>query len=85
MAVYTVQFTPSLLEMADLSPVTTPSGEEKPPETPPLSPPKSDSDTPRPPRHSPTLHYNIQIHLPATKDVEVFNSIFKSLREHLLE
>jgi hypothetical protein len=32
-----------------------------------------------------TLHYNIQIHLPATKDVEVFNSIFKSLREHLLD
>jgi hypothetical protein len=34
---------------------------------------------------SPTLHYNIQIHLPATKDVEVFNAIFKSLREHLLD
>ena len=29
------------------------------------------------------LHYNIQIHLPATKDVEVYNAIFKSLREHL--
>lgn len=33
----------------------------------------------------PTLHYNIQIHLPATKDVEVFNAIFKSLKGHLLE
>jgi hypothetical protein len=33
----------------------------------------------------PTLHYNIQIHLPATKDVEVFNAIFKSLKEHLLD
>lgn len=31
------------------------------------------------------LFYNIQIHLPATKDVEVYNAIFKSLREHLLE
>jgi len=31
------------------------------------------------------LHYNIQIHLPATKDVEVYNAIFKSLREHLFE
>jgi hypothetical protein len=30
------------------------------------------------------LHYNIQIHLPATKDVEVYNAIFKSLREHLV-
>ena len=29
------------------------------------------------------LHYNIQIHLPATKDIEVFNAIFKSLKEHL--
>jgi hypothetical protein len=32
----------------------------------------------------PSLHYNIQIHLPATKDIEVFNAIFKSLKEHLL-
>jgi|HubBroStandDraft_6_1064221.scaffolds.fasta_scaffold42010_2 hypothetical protein len=36
-------------------------------------------------RHSATLHYNIQIHLPATKDVEVFNSIFKALKEHLID
>jgi hypothetical protein len=33
---------------------------------------------------SPGLNYNIQIHLPATKDIEVYNSIFKSLREHLI-
>jgi hypothetical protein len=33
---------------------------------------------------NPSLHYNIQIHLPATKDIEVYNSIFKSLKEHLL-
>jgi len=31
----------------------------------------------------PGLHYNIQIHLPATKDIEVYNSIFKSVKEHL--
>jgi hypothetical protein len=31
------------------------------------------------------LHYNIQVHLPATKDVEVYNAIFKSLREHLFD
>jgi hypothetical protein len=37
------------------------------------------------PRSHSTLHYNIQIHLPATKDVEVFNAIFKSLKEHLLD
>lgn len=35
--------------------------------------------------HRAGLHYNIQIHLPATKDVEVYNAIFKSLREHLIE
>lgn len=35
--------------------------------------------------HGTGLHYNIQIHLPATKDVEVYNAIFKSLKEHLVE
>lgn len=30
------------------------------------------------------LRYNIEVHLPATKDVDVFNAIFKSLKEHLL-
>ncbi|MEZ0148236.1 MAG: DUF5343 domain-containing protein [Candidatus Reddybacter sp.] len=34
---------------------------------------------------SPSLHYNIQIHLPPTKDIEVYNAIFKSLKEHLIE
>lgn len=33
----------------------------------------------------PNLRYNIEIHLPATKDIEVYNSIFKSLRQHLLD
>jgi hypothetical protein len=39
----------------------------------------------RPSAHVPLsgLHYNIQIHLPATKDIEVYNAIFKALREHL--
>lgn len=31
------------------------------------------------------LSYTINLNLPATKDVEVFNAIFKSLKEHLLE
>lgn len=31
------------------------------------------------------LNYNIQIHLPATKDIAVYNAIFKSLREHIIE
>lgn len=32
-----------------------------------------------------SLHYNIQIHLPATKEIEVYNAIFKSLRDHLID
>jgi Family of unknown function (DUF5343) len=30
------------------------------------------------------LHYTIQVHLPATKEIEVYNAIFRSLRENLL-
>lgn len=30
------------------------------------------------------LHYTIQVHLPATKDLEVYNAIFKSLKDNLL-
>lgn len=29
------------------------------------------------------FHYNIQIHLPITTDVSVYNAIFKAVREHL--
>ena len=32
----------------------------------------------------PSLHYNIQIHLPETRDTAVYDAIFKSLKEHLL-
>jgi hypothetical protein len=32
-----------------------------------------------------SFHYNIQIHLPPTKDIEVYNAIFKSLKEHLID
>lgn len=31
------------------------------------------------------LRYNIEVHLPATKDIEVYSAIFKSLKEHLLD
>lgn len=30
------------------------------------------------------MHYNIQIHLPETRDATVYDAIFKSLKEHLL-
>ena len=29
------------------------------------------------------FHYNIQIHLPVTTDITVYNAIFKSLKENL--
>jgi hypothetical protein len=31
------------------------------------------------------LSYTINLNLPATKDIEVFNAIFKSLKQHLLQ
>lgn len=40
---------------------------------------------PAPKKVSTEFHYNIQVHLPATKDIEVYNAIFKSLKEHLVE
>jgi hypothetical protein len=74
----------SLLELADLShgAIET-KKEEKQPEPPVQAKIGADTQPASPPR--PTLHYNIQIHLPATKDIEVFNAIFKALKEHLLE
>lgn len=30
------------------------------------------------------MHYNIQIHLPETRDLAVYEAIFKALKEHLL-
>ena len=32
----------------------------------------------------PDFHYNIQIHLPATTDISVYNAIFKSIKENLM-
>lgn len=32
-----------------------------------------------------SLRYNVEVHLPATKDIEVYNAIFKSLREHIID
>jgi len=34
---------------------------------------------------SPDFHYNIQIHLPATTDISVYNAIFKSLKDNLFK
>jgi hypothetical protein len=72
-----------LLSLADLS--------KKPGNTSPAKEPEKKAELDiQPPPHMhgqgvSGLHYNIQIHLPATKDVEVYNAIFKSLKEHLFE
>jgi hypothetical protein len=83
----------ALLALADLDKVGEPKAQPPPPKledaddlpekTLPKREDKDDEPHRRPAR--PTLHYNIQIHLPATKDIEVFNAIFKSLKEHLLD
>lgn len=74
----------ALLDLADFS--------QKPAQKVETKPAEPDSTIVAPPNEStskghnrPSLHYNIQIHLPATKDIEVFNAIFKSLKEHLLD
>jgi hypothetical protein len=70
----------SLLPLADLTatpvlPIPKPSDQStKAPEG---APPSKGPNT------AASLHYNIQVHLPATKDIEVYNAIFKSLKEHL--
>lgn len=81
----------ALLPLADLDgSVAAPPKETKKEEVEPKKEEKKDRDEDSagktPPRRGGTsLHYNIQIHLPATKDIEVYNAIFRSLKEHLLE
>lgn len=79
----------ALLALADLT--AAPSAEQPPPretteiESPKISAPAYIPNNSPTIRGTTTLHYNIQIHLPATKDIEVYNAIFRSLKEHLLE
>jgi hypothetical protein len=79
----------SLLKLADLDAVDSRKKKAKkeelgePPEVPPEKPP-AEMHTP-PPKKPLSLRYNIEIHLPATKDVEVYNAIFKALKVHLGE
>lgn len=48
-------------------------------------PPENDAPLTAPlPLTTPQFHYNIQIHLPATTDISVYNAIFKSLKDNLL-
>lgn len=47
------------------------------------APPGSPAPAIQAPHSRTALHYNIQLHLPATTDVTVYNAIFKSLRDVL--
>jgi hypothetical protein len=74
----------ALCEYADWS---QPSGVEEPAELPKEMPLQREHEVPAPPASRgkvTALHYNIEIHLPATRDSAVYDAIFKSLREHLL-
>jgi hypothetical protein len=83
----------ALLELSDVSPVSSvprvgPQVEDTTLEQGPvMTNPTKTGEQERTAIHHPrtALHYNIQIHLPATKDIEVYNAIFKSLREHLVD
>lgn len=70
----------ALRAMADFSGAEMPSGEPEeaagPEREQPLTVPSSLGQL--------NLGYTINLHLPATSDVAVFNAIFKSLREHLI-
>lgn len=79
----------AFLKLADLDAAATSSskiakGKETTDATNEVELPHSDAKT-RHPLSSVGLRYNIEVHLPATKDVEVYNAIFKSLKEHLLD
>ena len=77
----------ALLELADLDKAVSGKKKAHPEETPKADPKKEDkSESKVPVLHGIAgLRYNIEIHLPPTKDVEVYNAIFKSLKEHLLD
>lgn len=78
----------ALLDLAHLDGAATspvPSTKEKKDEPPAGTSITGTGGSSLPPHRVPGLHYNIQIHLPATKDVEVYNAIFQALKEHLYE
>lgn len=50
---------------------------------PPQAPPPPALHVEEPKRRKSEYHYNIQIHLPVTSDISVYNAIFKSLKDNL--
>lgn len=60
------------------SPQPNPTSHQPPPAQ---TPQQMHADEPK--RRKSEYHYNIQIHLPGTSDISVYNAIFKSLRDNL--
>ena len=77
----------ALLELSDPDVLYGAASESKPIiHVEPMSKPNESPDTQHSKKKSVVgLNYSIEIHLPATKDVEVYNAIFKSLKEHLVD
>jgi hypothetical protein len=75
----------ALVDIADLSDSTDESVSNAAPHTPPAATPQDQPVEGRASGRVIGLKYDIAIHLPATKDIEVFNAIFKSLRDHLVD
>lgn len=73
----------ALLDLADLKGESVEVNGEDTPDSDNTPPPVNFVQPPTHHTNAPGLHYNIQVHLPATKDIEVYNAIFKSLKEHL--
>ncbi len=74
----------ALLKVADLDAATSKKKARKAKEAEEEAPKTVERDSVESPK-SLSLRYNIEIHLPATKDVEVYNAIFKALKAHLGE
>lgn len=74
----------SLLELADLSAgnYQVPAKFENKSEE---SPPEPRERQPALPQRNLDLRYTVQVHLPETKDVEVYNAIFRSIKQNLLD
>jgi hypothetical protein len=76
----------SLLDLADMDAGTylppVPFEESKPPVP---TPPSTGEVAPIPIKRQVDLRYTIEVHLPASKEPEVYNAIFKSMKQHLLD
>ncbi len=76
----------ALCDYADWTPVTIPiskaSDSEKKEVVPSIQEEKEEKEDRHKRIKTPELHYNIQIHLPESRDPAVYEAIFKSLKEH---